>query len=338
MTHTVDTTAWTQARLVAEPALRAALDRLDEHTGFVCGYHLGFWDADGGPGAGAGKGVRSSLAVISARAVGAPDDVGVPAAVACELVHNFSLLHDDLMDRDTERRHRTTAWARFGTSSAILAGDALLALANEILAESSSPSSGWAVRFLNACTRRLIAGQAADLAFESRQRVSLEECRRMAEDKTGALLSCSASLGATLADAPATTVLGLSEYGAHLGMAFQLVDDLLGLWGSPEQTGKPVCSDLRARKKSLPVVAALTSGTSAGKALEELYRLPRSLTEDELTEAAALVEAAGGRAWAEEQADHETDAALRLLQELPLSPDVRRDLVALTEYLSGRNA
>ncbi|MGN6129838.1 MAG: polyprenyl synthetase family protein [Nocardioidaceae bacterium] len=337
MTETVSQDIWQRTRELVEPSMRAALDRLDERTAFVCGYHLGYWDADGRPAAGSGKGVRAVLAVLSARAAGAPAEAGVPAAVAAELVHNFSLLHDDVMDGDEERRHRPTAWSAFGTSSAILAGDALLALANEILAENGGPTTAWAIRCLNACTRRLIAGQTEDLAFESRQEVSLEECIAMAEGKTGALLACAASLGAVLVDAPASLALALADYGMHLGLAFQVVDDLLGIWGTTDRTGKPVWSDLRARKKSLPVVAALTSGTPEAASLAERYAAEEPWSEADLPEVARLIEAAGGKTWAEDAVRRESEAALRILDGLGLSADVHEDLTKLTHKLSGRD-
>jgi len=324
-------------RGLVQPVLRDVLDRLDADTREVCGYHLGFWDADGTPGHGAGKGVRPALAVLSARAAGGSAELGVPAAVACELIHNFSLLHDDIMDRDTERRHRPTAWAQYGESRAILAGDALQALACELLAEAPSPTSAWAVRCLNAATRRLIAGQAADLAFETRDDVTLDECLEMAAGKTGALMACSASLGAVLADAPSELAMGLTDFGAHIGLAFQLVDDLLGIWGQPERTGKPVLSDLRSRKKSVPVVAAFDAGGPAAEELRALYALPRELTADELERAAALVTEAGGREWAESAADRELAAALASLEPLDMPPDVRAAFVALARQLSTRD-
>src|SRR5699024_5603113 len=138
---------------------------------------------------------------LSAQAAGAPAKRGVPAGVAVECVYNFSLLHDDIMDGDRERRHRPTAWTVFGTSSAILAGDALLTLAQEILLEDGSPGGYWAARCLAAATQRLIAGQTADLEFEGRVDVALDECLTMASDKTAALLACSCSIGAMLAGA-----------------------------------------------------------------------------------------------------------------------------------------
>jgi geranylgeranyl diphosphate synthase, type I len=338
MTLTPDRYRVDTSRLV-DPALRTALDRLDPRTRLTAGYHLGFWDADGQqePGrARGGKGVRPSLAMLSTVAAGAPAGMGVPAAVACELVHNFSLLHDDLIDGDTERRHRPTVWARYGVADAVLAGDALLSLANEVLGEADSVAVPAAVRSLGGTVRRLIAGQSADVAFEKRIDVTLAECLAMAADKTAALIACSSSLGAVLADAPESLSHGLSEFGDHIGMAFQLTDDLLGIWGDPEVTGKPVLSDLRARKKSVPVVVALTSGTAAGARLAELYAKPAPLSEDDLAQAAAAVESAGGRAWTEDEADRELAAGVRALDQLDLHPDVHAELAGMAERLRGR--
>lgn len=326
-----------RTRALVQPMLRDVLDRLDAGSREVCGYHLNFWDADGAPRTGAGKGIRPALAILSTQAAGADARHGLPAAAACELIHNFSLLHDDIMDRDAERRHRPTAWAVYGDSRAILAGDAMQALASELLAEAPSPTSAWAVRCLSAATRRLIAGQAADLAFETRNDVTLEECLDMAAAKTGALMACSASLGAVLADAPSHLATGLTDFGAHVGLAFQLVDDLLGIWGDPAHTGKPVLSDLRSRKKSVPVVAAFAADRPAAAALRRLYAIERELTGTELQEAAALIVEAGGRAWTEAAADRELAAGLACLEPLDMSPEVRDAFVLLAGQLGRRD-
>ena len=225
----------------------------------MAAYHLGFAEAPGlatgngsGEGrkpAGSGKALRPALALLSARAAMAAPERGVPAAVAVELVHNFSLLHDDIMDGDTERRHRPTAWTVYGVGAAILAGDAMLALAQDILLEDTQPQGRWAARCLSAAVQRLIAGQGADLAFERRDDVTLAECEQMAGDKTAALMACACSIGAIHVGAPPGVAMGLAGFGAHAGLAFQLTDDLLGIWGSPAVTGKPVRSDLRAQEE-----------------------------------------------------------------------------------------
>jgi geranylgeranyl diphosphate synthase, type I len=239
------------------------------------------------------------------------------------------------MDGDTERRHRPTAWTVFGVGAAILAGDALLQLAHDLLLEGPAPQGLWASRCLSAAVQRLIAGQGADLAFERRDDVTLEQCRQMAADKTAALMACACSIGAIYVGAPAVA-MGLAEFGAHVGLAFQLTDDLLGIWGAPEVTGKPVMSDLRARKKSLPVVAALTSETASAKELAELLATPEPLTEEQLAHAAGLVEEAGGRKWAESEADAALAAAGKRLAETDMPGDVQAEFAGIAEFITTR--
>jgi geranylgeranyl diphosphate synthase, type I len=320
------------ARDLVGPAMESAIGRLTPDVRVVAAYHLGFADAAGNPtGNGSGKALRPALAVLSARAAGAPPERGVTAAVAVELVHNFSLLHDDIMDNDTERRHRPTAWTVFGVGAAILAGDALLSLAQDLLLEDGTPQGAWAARCLSAAVQRLIGGQGSDLAFEKRDDVTLAECLEMAGDKTAALMACACSIGA-----PPTLAMALAGFGAHVGLAFQLTDDLLGIWGAPEVTGKPVRADLRARKKSLPVVAAMTSGTPQAAQLRELLTDPQPLSEDDLIRAADLVEAAGGKAWSEAEADSQLAAANASLADVDLPAEVRAELTAIAEFITAR--
>jgi geranylgeranyl diphosphate synthase, type I len=325
------------ARDLVGPAISAAVDRLSPEVRVVASYHLGLTDSSGRPaGRTGGKALRPALALLSARAAGAAPGRGVPAAAAVEFVHNFSLLHDDIMDGDTERRHQPTAWTVYGVGAAILAGDALLALAQDLLLEGPASQGLWASRCLSAAVQRLIAGQGADLAFERRDDVTLDECRQMAGDKTAALMACACSIGAIYVGAPATLAMGLAGFGAHMGLAFQLTDDLLGIWGAPEITGKPVRSDLRTRKKSLPVVAALTSETGAGRELRALLARPEPLSEDDLIGAAGLVEAAGGREWAESETDSALASADKCLAETDMPDDVRAEFAAIAEFITAR--
>jgi geranylgeranyl diphosphate synthase, type I len=326
------------ARDLVGPGIEAAVARLSPDIRPVAAYHLGLADADGTPtGARAGgKALRPALTLLSARAAGAAAEHAVPAAVAVELVHNFSLLHDDIMDGDTERRHRPTAWTVFGIGPAILAGDALQALANDLLLEGPAPQAVWASRCLSAAVHRLISGQGADLAFERRDDVSVDECLDMAADKTAALMACACSIGAIYVGAPASTAMTLTAFGAYVGLAFQLTDDLLGIWGATEVTGKPVRSDLRSRKKSLPVVAALASETAAGRDLAELLASPDPLSEGELLRAAELVEAAGGKKWVEAEADTALSSALGCLADAEMPDDVRAEFAGIAEFVTAR--
>jgi geranylgeranyl diphosphate synthase, type I len=323
------------SRDLVTPALRAAVNSLPASMRRITGYHFGWWDADGKAATGdSGKALRPALVLLAATAVGGTPETAVPTAVAVELVHNFSLLHDDVMDNDTERRHRPTAWTVFGVPAAILAGDALLTLAFDVLAASGHPAAQDAMRALSAAVQDLVDGQSADTAFERRSDVDLAECIRMAEHKTGALIARSCELGAVFGGGTMAQVSGLRSFGDRLGLAFQLVDDLLGIWGDPSVTGKPVYSDLRNRKKSLPVVAALNSGTPAGASLATLYHNESPLSDDELAHAADLIEQAGGRAWSRTRADELFDEALR---HLASASDMTDELASLARLAVRRD-
>lgn len=328
-----------RARDAVVPATRTFIARLDETSAAIASYHLGWTDVGGAPtGGDGGKAVRPALATLSAQAAGAPARTGVPGAVAVELVHNFSLVHDDVMDGDTERRHRPTVWAVWGTTSAILTGDALLALAQEVLLDSASPHRAAAARLLAEATRHLVRGQVQDVAFERRCDVTLEECLEMVSGKTGALLSASAAIGAVLAGAPRDVVGALSTFGAQLGIAFQLVDDLLGIWGDPAVTGKPVFSDLRSRKKTLPLTYALTHGGPAGRELACWLAGSDTPGEAGLRRVAELVEAAGGRDWAAAEAQRRITAATDALAGVPMRAGPREDLIAIAHFIVAREA
>ncbi len=323
-----------RARELARPALEEAVGRLGPEIRGVVAYHLGWADAEGNPmESDGGKAVRPALALLSAEAAGARAEVGLPGAVAVELVHNFSLLHDDVMDRDRERRHRPTAWTQFGEGRAIVSGDALLALAQEVLLEAPSAARHAAARSLARATSLMCLGQAEDLSFESRSDVTLEECRAMSARKTGALLSCAAEIGAVLAGAPQDLVEALRRFGLHLGLAFQAVDDLLGIWGRPEATGKPAWSDLRQHKKTLPVVAVLESGGSAP--LRDILSNGH-LPEAEVARAARLVEENGGRRLTEEEAERQLAAALAALEEGAAADGAAGELRELARFVVAR--
>ncbi|MFE4053473.1 polyprenyl synthetase family protein [Streptomyces sp. YIM B13518] len=332
-----------RGRTLATPVLRAAVDRLAPPMDTVAAYHFGWIDAHGRPADGdGGKAVRPALAVLSAEVTGAAPETGVPGAVAVELVHNFSLLHDDLMDGDEQRRHRDTVWKVHGPAQAILVGDALFALANEVLLELGTVEAGRAARRLTTASRSLIDGQAQDISYEHRDRVSVEECLEMEGNKTGALLACASSIGAVLGGADDRTADALETYGYHLGLAFQAVDDLLGVWGDPEATGKQTWSDLRQRKKSLPVVAALAAGGPASERLGEILAADAkssdfaNFSEEEFAARAALIEEAGGRDWTAEEARRQHTIAIEALHAVDMPDPVREQFTALADFVVVR--
>ncbi|WP_246214182.1 polyprenyl synthetase family protein [Kitasatospora viridis] len=299
-----------EAREVVTPVLRGVVDGLPGPLRRVAGYHIGWWDAAGRPpAAGSGKAIRPALVLACARAAGGGVTPAVlDAAAAVELVHDFSLLHDDVMDRDLTRRHRPSAWSVFGVDRAVLTGDMLLAAAvRRLCGTELAPVLADAVLELG-------AGQCADLAFEDAAEVSLAECLAMAEGKTGAVLGAACELGARAAGAGARAAGGYRAFGRHLGVAFQVVDDALSLWGDPLRTGKPAGNDLAARKKSLPVAVALLSGTAAGRELARLFAGAEEFDAAATARAALLVERAGGRAWAAAELGRRVGAALAALE------------------------
>ncbi len=336
-----------RGRTLAMPVLRTSVDRLAPPMDTVAAYHFGWLDAHGRPSeAGGGKAVRPALALLSAEVTGATPETGIPGAVAVELVHNFSLLHDDLMDGDEQRRHRDTVWKVHGPAQAILVGDALFALANELLLELGTPEAGRATRRLTSATRKLIDGQAQDISYEHRERVTVAECLEMEGNKTGALLACAVSIGAVLGGADDRTADALESYGYHLGLAFQAVDDVLGIWGDPEETGKQAWSDLRQRKKSLPVVAALDAEGHAAKRLADLMTTDakksqaefEDFDEAEFAARAALIEEAGGREWTTQEAERQHATAIAALDPVDMPQRVRDQLVALADFVVVRQS
>ncbi|MFF3447703.1 polyprenyl synthetase family protein [Streptomyces sp. NPDC002667] len=327
-----------RCRDLVSPVLSEAIGTLHPWLAEMARYALGHCEVGGAPADhGRGKGVRQALAVLGAEIVSGPARAGVPAAVAVELVHVFSLLHDDIMDGDTLRRGRPAVWKAYGTGPAVLAGDALFALAVETVA--LTPQAGAAVRQLTTALGDLVRGQADDLLFAERpwtgsDAVGQAEYEAMAERKTGALLGCALALGARLAGAPDRAVTVLDRAGRHLGVAFQIADDVLGIWGDPSVTGKPVHSDLRQGKKTLPVLAAL-GGAGYGE-LDELLALSHSLDEAGVRRATALVERAGGRAAAVREARRHLAAADTLLAGLPLAPVPAAELHSMLSALADR--
>ncbi|GGK91360.1 dimethylallyltransferase [Sphaerisporangium melleum] len=326
------------ARRLLPPELRAWVDRLDGELRQVCGYQLGLYDEDGRPtGQVIGKLLRPAFTLLCSAAAGGRPEDAVPAAAAIELLHNASLIHDDIMDGDTERRHRPTVWARYGTSLAILAGDALIALGFEALADRHDARTAHSVAVLARSLRLLAGGQDLDLRFESESTVTVHECLAMMAGKTGVLLGCACRLGAARSPAPPDWAVRLEGFGVHLGVAFQLVDDVLGIWGDPAVTGKPVGADLRARKKSAPVAAALAAGGTGPARIADLYSGREPLTDQDVTLLTELIEEAGGRAWTLAEADRQVSAAWDLIDDLDLDGSARAGLGALTASLMNRD-
>jgi geranylgeranyl diphosphate synthase type I len=323
-------------RAITDPALRAEVDRLGDPTmRHIARYQMGWVDAEGAPSDAGGKAIRPAFTVLSAQAVGAEPETALPAAVAVDLVHNFSLLHDDVMDRDVSRRHRPTGWVVFGTGQAILAGNAMLTVAFDALTRTGNEHC---LPTLFASVQTLISGQSQDLALEEREGVTLDEVITMEAGKTAALLSCATALGAEIARAPQESITALAAFGHDVGIAFQLVDDILGINGDPARTGKSASSDVRAGKRSAPIVAALSGTSSASARLAELLAGGPPKTDEDVELATALITEAGGLDWASHEADSRLRSALSHLDTLGAdgSPAVT-ELAGLARYVVDRD-
>ena len=324
-------------RELIDLALRQAVDRLPPAVHTAAAYHFGWCDADGRAVTGnGGKAIRPAMTLLAAEACGARPEAALSGAVALELVHNYSLVHDDLMDGDAERRHRATVWAVFGAGQAIIVGDALAALAQELLLDDVRGHNQAAAELCRA-TAEMIEGQAHDLEFETRLQVSVAEGLQMSAQKTGALLGCAGALGAILAGADEPHVAALREYGRNLGIAFQAVDDVLGIWGDTSVTGKPAASDLRQRKKTLPILHALEVPTPGADDLRALLAGADELVGERLRRAVTLLDDAGSRAWTLELAERYLTEALAALEGRALATGPAADLREAARFIVGRD-
>lgn len=311
-----------------EPALAG-------YYGMMC-YHLGWADERFTPAhasGNAGKRIRPMLCLLACQSAQGDALQAVPAAAAIELLHNFSLIHDDIEDNSPTRRGRPSVWALWGVPQAINSGDGMYSIAHLAVGRLSRrgvPAERvLAVRaiFDQACLA-LTHGQYLDLSFESRERVSVDEYVDMISGKTSALIGAAAAIGSALAGSEAVALY--KTFGRELGLAFQIQDDVLGIWGDEALTGKSAESDIATRKKTLPVVYAL----ERSEKLRALYAAP----EVDVPAAVAALDAAGARAFAEQAARQHHQRALKALCASGASGDAGQALFELAKSLLARAA
>ncbi|OQA39777.1 MAG: (2E,6E)-farnesyl diphosphate synthase [Chloroflexi bacterium ADurb.Bin325] len=328
-----------EIRAVLEPAATPARGHYD-----IMQYHMGWRDAQLRPvQARGGKRIRPMLCVLAAAATGADPRCALPAAAGLELLHNFSLLHDDIEDGSPTRRHRPTAWVLFGMPIACNAGDGMFSLAHLAffrLAEQGTPADRLlaALRRFDETCLALTEGQFLDMSFEARLDVTVADYFTMIAGKTGALLAAAPELGALIAGAMPDAVAAYHEYGAQLGRAFQLQDDILGIWGDETVTGKSAAGDILSKKKTLPVLHALNH-PAVGPRLAALYAGP-AFTSADAPAVLALLEEAAARRVAEEHVRRATAAAhAALARARPSAEPVAHALLAeLLDSLVGRQS
>lgn len=301
-------------------------------------YHLGWEDASGNPvDASPGKMIRPVGLLLATELCGGDVERALPAAAAIELVHNFSLLHDDVEDRSDRRRDRATLWTFAGEAQAINTGDGMFTLARTAMLNlqdrGASPEQTLrAVRELDEACIRLVHGQYFDISFEERHDVTLDEYITMASGKTAAMFAAPLAIGAIVAGAPESTVEAFRAAGRHIGLGFQMVDDVLGIWGDPAVTGKPVGDDVRSRKMTYPVITALETNVSG---LKSLYAEPFA-GEEEIEVISLLIEKGGGRAATEQRAHEERDRAIALVEDTGIAGDSLDLLISYASAAIGR--
>lgn len=299
-------------------------------------YHMG-WSGEGAGPEATGKRIRPLLVLLTTAGCGADWRPALPAAAAVELIHNFSLVHDDVQDNSDKRRGRPTVWVQWGVPMAINVGDALFVLANQALLDLSPHYPAETVlqasRILQETCLDLTRGQYLDLSYQGRKDLQIEDYWPMIGGKTAALLAACTALGALLGGADAPAQESYRAFGHSLGLAFQVQDDLLGIWGNEALTGKSAASDLVEGKNSLPVLAGLSK---KGKFAQRWAQGP--IRPEEVQEIADLLAAESAYGYTYEAARQMTDLALNNLRVADPQGEAGVALFELTEHLLGRQA
>jgi geranylgeranyl diphosphate synthase type I len=329
---------------VEQELSRAVPEVQESQLHWVLRYHLGWVDRHGQPAlepVSQGKALRPTLCLFACQALGGDPALAGPAAAALELIHNFSLLHDDIQDRDLERRHQATAWSVWGEPKALVAGNAMqcvgdLALLSGARHQVPAQTTLQVSAMLTGSCLEMIEGQCLDLDFESRTAITTQDYLHMIACKTGSLIRCALEVGATLGAGNAAATEVFARFGDRLGRVFQIRDDYLGIWGDPAATGKPVGNDIRRRKKSFPVVFGLEHAD--GPAREELVRLyqQKQMSEEDVGRVLTALEAAGAPQMSQELTQTNADQALRELKGVPLPGWARQEAEQLVDFLARR--
>ena len=297
-------------------------------------YHLG-WRGENA-GMARGKQIRPLLVMLCGLNEGAEEKTLLPAAAAVELLHNFSLIHDDIQDNSAMRRGRETVWMKWGVPQAINTGDAMFTLSYEAMMglmklDVAPEVVAKSVSILTETNLMLTKGQHLDIAFENEETVSVARYEEMVEGKTGALVKAACSLGAILAGADAAQVEQYAKFGRAVGIAFQLRDDYLGIWGDDEKVGKSVRSDFLERKKTYPILFALEKSS----AFAELWQMDEFSEESMAKMADEMVVCGAKDAVMTAFKTHENDA-MATLNEIGMKEEYQQVFVELLALLSMR--
>ena len=297
-------------------------------------YHMG-WEGEGAGLKAQGKRIRPLLVLLSAESAGGEWRQALPAAAAVELLHNFSLIHDDVEDEGAVRRGRPTVWTIWGEAQAINAGDLMFTLSNlAVLKLGETVSAETALesaRIFNETCVQLTKGQYLDMAYEKSQNLTIDAYWPMVSGKTAALLSCCAEMGTVVAGSDETTRSIYRQFAYNLGLAFQVWDDWLGVWGDAAVVGKSTASDLVSGKKSLPILFGLGLR-------KEFYRrwMQGPVSQDDVPSLADLLAEEGAKEFTQREADRLTGEALDALEQIGERNEASKVLRELANLLLNR--
>ena len=305
-------------------------------------YHIGWIDTDGNPYNGQGKGIRPLMCLLSCEAAGGDWHNALPAAAAIELVHNFSLIHDDIQDGDIQRRHRDTVWHVWGLAQGINAGDSMRGLATLTLLKGATPIHSptkvqEAIEALEWASLEMIEGQYLDITYEHNTLIRTNQYLDMISRKTGALIECSFYLGALLATNEVAIIQSLKRLGRQLGLVFQIRDDYLGVWGNEQRLGKPIASDINRKKMCLPVVYALQSAKGKDReTLHSIYNNCKPSTTREVEEVLRILEKVKAKDYCQTVAQEQCDKVYIELDALHLELRMDSQIRELASFFLER--
>jgi len=340
----------TDVDALLEPLMADALAALNGRAPLLAGmvqYHLGYADLTLRPidplTIDRGKRIRPAVTLLVAGTAGGDLAQAAPVAAAIELLHNFTLIHDDIQDESATRRHRPTVWHTWGAKQAINAGDALFAVAHlplhQLPARGVSAERTFAV--LDAFERmtiEIVEGQTLDLGFETREDVTADDYLAMISGKTSAIIRFAAWAGATIAGADAVTAVRWADFGLELGLGFQIHDDLLGIWGTQAETGKRQADDIRRRKKSYPFLLLRERLEPPMQAELNAIYAQDDVSEQDVVRVLALMDTHDVRRDVEQVVANYHDAAAAVLADAARHPEYQRQLRALVESLATRTS
>ena len=335
-------TIWQQFKVDLEAELKFAVGSASLPMYDMMRYHLGWIDEQGNPQtATIGKRLRPVLCLLACQAVGGEWHQALPAAVAVELVHNFSLIHDDIQDRSPARRGRATVWHIWGEPQAINVGDGMHALALSSLLrleDGGIPHQKVvrAARILGEGSLKLCEGQYLDISYEDRLDIGIDDYLDMIGGKTAALFRCSLEIGALLGTDDESLLARLKLFGHYLGMTFQVHDDLLSIWGDERITGKPSTSDIQMKKKTLPVVYALEKAKDEDR--EKLWQIYQKdeIGPDDAEDVLKILSRLDAQGHVQGTSDKFYRLALSELNAMPIPSSTKEELKAIAAFLLKR--